>query len=124
MRVNYVIIFVSDMDRSVSFYRDVLGLPLKFQTPEWTEFATKGSTIALHVSERRIENAENDQREHAAGRCRSGFCVPKLDDYHQRLIDQKVECVQEPKDVFGARIAQYVDPDGLVFSVSEETIDV
>ena len=40
MRVNYAIVFVSDMNRSVSFYRDVLGLPLRFESPEWTEFAT------------------------------------------------------------------------------------
>ena len=31
MRINYVIIFVSDMKRSVAFYRDVLGLHLKFE---------------------------------------------------------------------------------------------
>jgi hypothetical protein len=30
MRGTYAIVFVSDMKRSVSFYRDVLGLPLKF----------------------------------------------------------------------------------------------
>ena len=78
MRVSYAIVFVNDMKRSVSFYRDVVGLPLKFETPGWTEFATEGATLALHV------------------------------------------CVQEPKDVFGARIAQYLDPDGLAISVSEE----
>ena len=42
MRVNYAIVFVSDMKRAVSFYRDVLGLPLKFESPGWTEFATDG----------------------------------------------------------------------------------
>ena len=42
MRVSYAIVFVSDMKRSVSFYRDVCGLPLKFETPGWTEFATEG----------------------------------------------------------------------------------
>jgi catechol 2,3-dioxygenase-like lactoylglutathione lyase family enzyme len=29
MRVNDAIVFVSDMDRSVAFYRDVAGLPLR-----------------------------------------------------------------------------------------------
>ena len=28
-----------------------------------------------------------------------------------------VKCVQEPKNVFGARLAQYLDPDGLAISV-------
>ena len=33
MKLNYVIKFVADMDRAVEFYRDVLGLPLKFKSP-------------------------------------------------------------------------------------------
>jgi hypothetical protein len=36
------------------------------------------------------------------------------------MVEKNVTCVQEPKDVFGARIAQYLDPDGLAISVSEE----
>jgi catechol 2,3-dioxygenase-like lactoylglutathione lyase family enzyme len=37
MRVNYAIVFVSDMRRSVSFYRDTIGMPLRFESPHWTE---------------------------------------------------------------------------------------
>ena len=40
MELKYVIKFVADMDRTVKFYRDVLGLPLKFQSPGWSEFVT------------------------------------------------------------------------------------
>jgi hypothetical protein len=29
-------------------------------------------------------------------------------------------CAQAPRDVFGAPVAQYADPDGLVFSVGQE----
>lgn len=43
MRVNYSIIFFSDMKQAVAFYHDVMGLPLKFETPGWTEFATEGA---------------------------------------------------------------------------------
>jgi catechol 2,3-dioxygenase-like lactoylglutathione lyase family enzyme len=48
MKLNYVIKFVSDMSRAVRFYRDVLGLPLKFESPGWTEFTTGETTLALH----------------------------------------------------------------------------
>ncbi|MFQ5637871.1 MAG: VOC family protein [bacterium] len=41
MRVNYVIVFVSDMARSVSFYRDVLGFPLKFESPDWVVISNR-----------------------------------------------------------------------------------
>jgi len=39
MKLNYVIQFVADMDHAVKFYRDVLGLPLRIQSPGWTEFS-------------------------------------------------------------------------------------
>jgi len=39
-QLDYTMIVVSDMQRSVEFYRDKLGIPLKFQSPDWTEFAT------------------------------------------------------------------------------------
>src|SRR6185503_2573689 len=45
---DYIMITVSDMDRSLAFYRDVLGLALRFASPEWTEFETGTTTLALH----------------------------------------------------------------------------
>ena len=119
MRLNYAIVFVSDMKRSVAFYRDVLGLPLRFESPDWTEFATDGATLALH-STKATASAREDPHLHPAGRCRPGLSVANLAEFHQRMVEHKVPCVQEPKDVFGARVAQYLDPDGLVVSVGEE----
>ena len=118
MRVSYTIIFVSDMARSVSFYRDVLGLPLKFESPGWTEFATEGATLALHKSDGSNPDDDPTQPE-PAGRCRPGLQVPNLEAFHNRMIEKNVPCIQEPTEIFGARLAQYVDPDGLVLSVGE-----
>ena len=119
MRVNYAIVFVSDMKRSVSFYRDLLGLPLRFESPEWTEFATDGATLALHASEG-SGSGKDDPRKVPAGRCRPGLSVPDLDEFHRRMTKGGVPCIQEPTEIFGARIAQYLDPDGLGVSVGEE----
>ena len=117
MRVSYAIVFVSDMKRSVAFYRDVIGLPLKFDSPEWSEFATEGATFALHRSE---HPSAQDDPELPAGRCRPGLSVRDLDVFHSRMVEHNVTCTQQPKDLFGAKIAQYLDPDGLAISVSEE----
>jgi lactoylglutathione lyase len=119
VRVNYAIVFVGDMKRSVAFYRDVVGLPLKFESPAWTEFATDGATLALHASEG-PKPPPDDPHQVPAGRCRPGLSVPNLDEFQLRMVDRGVPCVQEPKAVSGARIAQYLDPDGLGISVSEE----
>jgi len=108
VRLSYAIVFVSDMKKAVSFYRDVMGLPLKFETPGWSEFATEGATLALHTGE-------------GAGWCRPGLSVPNLDDFHKRMIERNVQCsTQPPTETFGVRIAQYKDPDGLAISVSEQ----
>lgn len=117
MNVNYVIIFVSDMARSVAFYRDVLGLNLKYETPEWSEFATTGATLALHRGDALSD--PDGLGPTAAGQCRPGLSVPDLDAFHQRLCDRGVTVVEAPRESFGVRIAQYRDPDGLGLSVSE-----
>lgn len=118
MRVNYAIVFVSNMQRSVAFYRDICGLPLKFDSAQWSEFATDGATFALHASE--AAAAAEDPDKTPPGRCRPGFSVPDLEVFHARMVEHEVPCTQLPKDLFGARIAQYLDPDGLAISVSED----
>ena len=67
VRINYAIVFVSNMNRSISFYRDVVGLSLKFESPEWTEFSTEGATLALHQSDQPNPD-EHDQHRVSAGR--------------------------------------------------------
>jgi len=119
MRLNIAIVFVSDMCRSVSFYRDVLGLPLRFESPVWTEFATEGATLARHKSEGPAAAKQARQQE-GAGWCRPGLSTGDLDAFHKRMIENNVPCVQQPAETFGVRIAQYLDPDGLAISVSEQ----
>ena len=116
MKVSCAIVFVSDMSRSVAFYRDRLGLPLRFESSHWSEFATGEATLALHL-------AETEGREvvpESPGSCRPGFAVADLDAFHRLMLAAGVHCVEEPKEVFGSRLAQYSDPDGLVFSVGEK----
>ncbi len=118
MQIDYAIVFVSDMARSVAFYRDVIGVPLRFETPGWSEFATEGATLALHASEDPIARRDDPHRM-PAGRCRTGFSVPDVDIFHRRMRDHGVTVIQEPTPVHGVRIAQYLDPDGLVISVAQ-----
>ncbi len=107
------------MNRSVAFYRDVLGLPLKFQTPHWTEFNAESATLALHAAEAPATARDNPEKT-PPGRCRPGLSVLNLDEFHKRMTDHNVPCIQPPKEIFGTRIAQYLDPDGLPISVSEQ----
>jgi catechol 2,3-dioxygenase-like lactoylglutathione lyase family enzyme len=42
----YAILFAADLERSIRFYRDVLGIPLRFSTESYAEFETEGAKFA------------------------------------------------------------------------------
>ncbi len=116
-KLRHVILFVSDMDRSVALYRDVLGWPLTFQSPERTELADGGTTLALHYASR--PGGAGDLQGWIAGRCQLGFWVEDVEAFHRDMVARGTPCIQPPReDAFGAKLAVYADPDGLPFSVS------
>jgi lactoylglutathione lyase len=57
-KLGYAIVFVSDMKRGVTFYKDVLGVPMRFDSPEWTEFDMNGVTLALHAADKMPKNLD------------------------------------------------------------------
>jgi lactoylglutathione lyase len=117
-RLGYAIVMTSSMDRSVAFYRDVLGFPVKFSSPEWTEFVSGGTTLALHPAASSIPESAPPGGS-PAGRCELAFWVEDLDAFHGHLTSRAVPCVQPPQDMHGVRLAVYSDPDGLTFSVGQ-----
>lgn len=46
-KVDDVFFNVDDMEKAVAFYRDVLGLAIKYQSADWTELDAGNMTIAL-----------------------------------------------------------------------------
>ena len=41
-------LMAQDMDRAVGFYKDVIGLKVNYQSPDWTEMAYGDAVVALH----------------------------------------------------------------------------
>jgi lactoylglutathione lyase len=103
MKLSYVIKFVADMDRAVKFYRDVLGLPLKFQSTGWSEFVTGETTLALHPA----------SQKNPAGAVELGFSVPDIHKFHQEMNAKGVQFSMPPtKQDFGGLLAQFMDSEG------------
>ena len=118
-KMDYVMVVVSDMNRSVEFYRDKLGIPLKFESPDWTEFQTEGTTLALHG--RGVAKPSSSEQAGAAGTCAFGFNVANLDQTYVELTAKGVRFVVPPKtqEAEGIKLAVCVDPDGLTISFAE-----
>ena len=117
-KLGYAIVFVSNMDRSIAFYRDILGYPLKHQSHKWSELDAGGITLALHLAD-----AADHGHTHAttpAGHCQLGLSVPNLDKFHAAMVAKGVACTQPPREEHFGKLAIYADPDGMPISVAEE----
>ena len=119
--LSHIIIFVSDMARSIVFYRDVLRLAIRFESPKWTEFETPGCTLVLHLADVPGQ-APCSPTAIPAGVCHLSFAVDDLDAFHQEMIAKGVVCLQPPEEEnWGGRLAGYADPDGLPFWVGNKS---
>jgi len=117
MKNMITMVMVSEMDRSVRFYRDALGLKLRFQSPDWTEFDVGSTTLALHGG----GVASSPEKERYAGRASIGFNVENVDKVFEELKSKGVRVAMPPTERAGEgiRLAVMLDPDGLPLSFSQ-----
>jgi len=102
-RVNVVYLYVSDMGRSLAFYRDLLGIPMEGDE-HWQE-ATLGETrFALH-------HAHEGIGELSAGTIHVNLEVADVDDAAARLRAAGAELEETMRDEWGAAL-RVRDPDG------------
>ena len=110
-RLGAVILLVSDMDKSIKFYRDVLELPIKNTSSEWVEFFSSGTVLALHPSKSKSRTKNSGVL--------VGFMVSNLETVAKKLKDKKVEFFKELKEESFGKHAIIADPDGHLISIAE-----
>lgn len=110
-------VMVSDMTRSVQFYRDTLGIPLRLESPEWTEFETGPTVLALHGGGKPGAKSA----EPVAGTASIGFYVENLVQKYDELKAKGVGFLMPPteREEEGIKLAVCLDPDGLPISIAE-----
>ena len=111
-QLRYVIGFVANMDKTVKFYRDLLGLKLKFESPGWRAFVTGQTTLALHPA----------SDKNPAGKVELGFTVADVEDFYRDMSAKGVLFSMPPKkqDFGGVLAPQFVDSEGAHCSVGTE----
>ena len=110
-QLRYAIKFVADMDKAVKFYRDVLGLKLKFESSGWSEFVTGETTLALHPA----------SDKNPTGKVELGFTVADVEAFYRDMGAKGVLFSMPPKkEDFGRVLAQFVDFEGAHCSVGAE----
>jgi lactoylglutathione lyase len=111
-RVGVVILLVSNMEKSVKFYRDTLGLPIKTKSKDWTEFFNNNTVMALHPAKKK-SNIKT-----GSGML-VGFEVGDLEATVKKLKEKKVRFFKKPKEEPFGKHAIVQDPDGHLISIAE-----
>ena len=118
-RIGYVILYVEDLDASVAFYRDVIGLPYKFTDAGYAEFGTDGTRFALY--ERRRAEWLTGRAVTPGPAAEIVLVVEDVDACADRLAAQGVTVLSGPADrPWGHRTVHIADPDGFVVEFAQE----
>jgi lactoylglutathione lyase len=121
-RIDYVILYVSDLSASVRFYRDVLGLPFKFEDRGYAEFSTGGARFGL-FDRRLLPDLIGSASEQAPGGP-SGevlILVDDVDTEYDRLSSAGARILSGPVDrPWGHRTLHLADLDGNVVEIAQE----
>ena len=99
---------VSDMDRAVAFYRDVLGLKPGNVSPYWSDFEAGGAKIGLHPP---LKGSEAPYSISGKGWI-IGFATDDLAALKARLLESGAEIRDSYHDIPGGVILDFADPDG------------
>ncbi len=109
--LRYVMLASGDLDRSIRFYRDDLGLPLEQQFEGFAFFGCGNATLILSSALRdRLVAGGSYPSEVVLG-------VPSVDAAHEELRQRGVSFINAPRQVNAeAWAANCTDPDGHLLS--------
>lgn len=111
--LTHIIHFVTDIDGSKAFYRDVLGLKLKADFGGWVEFDLGNTIFALHDGQTKQRTPQGD-----VAFCKPTLGVASVDVALKFLKERNVAIADEPHEVSpGKWVATFRDPDGLPIGI-------
>lgn len=115
-RLVFLALRVRDLDASMRFYRDVLGVPLEptdqAEGPFHFECSWREGAY-LHFA---LFPADHERE---PDRVWLGFSTPDIDAFHAAAVAAGTRVLQEPTDEPWGRSASYADPDGNEVGVTQ-----
>ncbi len=112
-KLGIVMVVVKDVKRSVAFYRDILGLKVGFESPEWTQLSANNIDLGLHP--------ESEHLKVQPGGCQIGFFVQDVQKAAADLKKKGVRFVMEPSKRDFGWLAVFSDPDGYHIQLAPAT---
>jgi lactoylglutathione lyase len=115
LAMKYVILYVNDFDKTMKFYKDILGLPVKMQHDTYVEFDTGATTLSINTREsvKEMIGLEMPAGSVASQTFELGFVVEDVEATIEALRGLDVPIYKEPvTKPWGQTVAYVTDPDG------------
>ena len=123
-RINAAVLFVADLERAKSVYRDALELTLTFEDAASVVFPLDTAVLILLSlpGARDLLTAEAVSEPHERGaRSQLVSFVDDVDAVHARLAAKGVDFIRAPVDRdWGMRTSHFADPDGNVWEIAQQ----
>jgi lactoylglutathione lyase len=116
-RVGNVILAVKDIDKSVNFYHEIIGMPIKQQRRTWVDLGTSGALVSLHPASLTAPH----QGTSVENGIMLGFLVGDLKSSIEELKSKGVKIYREPMERDAGLNAIVLDPDEYMISLFEPT---
>lgn len=117
-RVDYIIWYVRSLERSVAFYRDIVGLEVKLEGDGYVEFAIENVKLALYEEAKLPELIGRPGGTPPCGEI--AFVVEDVDAEARRLQDLGVPILTGPIDrPWRQRTLHIADPDGHIVELAQ-----
>ena len=121
-RISIITLGVSDLARSIRFYRDGLGLPADTSNANIAFFQLRGTWLALYPR----EELAKDALVPAEGSGFTGFTLahnlrskPEVDALLAQAVRAGAKLLKPAQDVFwGGYSGYFADPDGFLWEVT------
>jgi len=114
-RVGNVILAVKDLDKSIVFYHDILGLPIKNQRRTWVDLGQSGALLGLHPASLTSDHSSNTME----GGVVIGFLIGDVKSAIDELKAKNVKIHRDIVERDAGKNAIILDPDGYMISLFE-----
>jgi|TARA_B100000809_G_scaffold154269_1_gene151646 lactoylglutathione lyase len=118
-KVGNVILAVNDLDKSLQFYHEIIGLPIKKQRRSWIDLGTSGALLSLHPA--------SLTEQHIGGSIENGITIGFLvGDLKSALDELRHKGVKIHRDIVtkdAGKNAVIMDPDEYLISLFEPNFE-
>ena len=118
-KVGNVILAVKDLDKSVQFYNEIIGLPIKNQRRSWVDLGTSGALLSLHPASLTSQHIGSSIENGIT----IGFLVGDVQSAVDELREKGVKIYRDIVEKDAGKNAVIVDPDDYLISLFEPTFD-